>query len=149
MTTPFSPILRKLLDDGWQEIRYGAFVHLIGPILTRREGEALKFCFAVEDKHDNTYGRAHGGMILAFCDEAMGLTAHAARAGDKLVTLSFDCQFVGGALPGDVVTIQAEVVRNTTSLIFLRAVCTTGDRPVASCTGIWKAVRNGTSKAER
>lgn len=148
MTAPLSSSLRQLLDNGWRPIRPGAFVDLIGPFLTRDEGGAPAFCFVVEDKHDNTQARAHGGMILAFCDEAMGLTARATRPHDRMVTVSFDCQLVDGALPGEIVSIRGEIVRSAASLIFVRAVCMAETRPVANCSGIWKVVRNAAAQAE-
>jgi len=135
------PALSDLIADGWAPMRLGAFPTLIGPILRKYEGGRLTFCFRVENKHDNTQGRAHGGMIMAFCDEAMGHAAAETRPQDSLMTIGFECQFIGAALPGDVVTIETEVVRNTASLTFLRAICTAGDRPIASCSGIWKAAR--------
>lgn len=130
-----------LLADGWQPIRFSAFTQLIGPIYYRRDEDATRFCFRVAPKHDNTANRPHGGMIMAFCDEALGLTAHWARPGDRLLTVGFECQFIGASSVGELVVIETAVTRATASLMFMRGICRVDDRVIASCSGIWKAVR--------
>lgn len=133
--------IEDLLADGWQPIRPSAFPRLIGPILYRRDEGAMRFCFRVEHKHDNTHERAHGGMIMAFCDEALGLTARQAHPGRRLVTIGFECQFLDGGSIGDLVEIAPRITKATASLVFMRGDCMVGSRIVASCSGIWKLVR--------
>lgn len=136
------PADNDLTAAGWQPIRPSAFTSLIGPIYQRRTGDDIRFCFRVEPKHDNTHDRPHGGMLMSFCDEALGLKAHLARPGSTFVTIGFDCQFIDGSVFGDVVEIVPHVTRSTASLMFLRGDCTVNGRIIASSSGIWKAVRN-------
>ena len=133
--------VEDLLAAGWQPIRPSAFTQLIGPILCRRDEDAMRFCFRVARKHDNTHERAHGGMIMAFCDEALGLTARQAHPSGRLVTIGFECQFLDGGSIGDLVEIEPRITKATASLVFMRGDCTVGNRVVASCSGIWKRVR--------
>jgi acyl-coenzyme A thioesterase PaaI-like protein len=128
-----------LLADGWQPIRPGAFVNLIGPFYSRVRDGRTQFCFRVAAKHDNTQGRPHGGMIMAFLDEGMGWATHIARPDDRFFTVSFDCQFIGGSVEGDLVVADTAVVSSTRSLMFMRGECRVGDRLIASASGIWKA----------
>ena len=130
-----------LVAAGWRSIRPSAFSRLIGPIYHRRDGEAPRFCFRVDPKHDNSQGRPHGGMIMSFCDEALGLSAHWARPGSAFFTIGFECQFIDAARLGELVEITTHVTRATASLVFMRGDCTVDGRVIASCTGIWKAVR--------
>ncbi len=134
-----------LVAAGWKPIRPGAFNVLIGPILHHRDGDTVRFCFRVAPKHDNTGGRTHGGMIMAFCDEVLGLTAHMRRPDDRLFTIGFDCQFIDSSGVGDLVEIEPRVTRETSSLMFLRGDCMVGGRVIASCTGIWKISRRRTA----
>lgn len=134
------PAISDLIADGWQPIRPSAFTALIGPILQRHDGDGPRFCFRVAPKHDNTRDRPHGGMLMAFCDEALGLTAHLARPDAAFVTIGFDCQFIGASRVGEVVEIAPQVTKATASLVFLRGDCTVGGRVIASSSGIWKAV---------
>lgn len=135
-------VMAGLDADGWQPIRFSAFTSLIGPILTRRRGERSDFCFRVQPKHDNTEDRPHGGMIMAFADEAMGLAAQWSKPGLRMFTVSFDCQFIGPSLIGELVVAETEVVRATSTLVFMRCMVRVEDRVVAQCTGIWKVVKN-------
>lgn len=132
--------------QGWSRIRPSRFTTLIGPIWTITIDGRQRYAFVVEDKHDNTADRAHGGMIMAFCDEALGLHAHGSRPNDMLFTVGFDCQFVNGARMGDLVEIEPEIVNGGRSLVFIRGTCRAGERVIATCSGIWKragAAREG------
>ncbi len=130
-----------LTAAGWQPIRPSAFTRLIGPILHRFDGDQVRFCFRVDPKHDNTVDRPHGGMIMAFCDEALGLAAHIRRPGDRLLTIGFDCQFIDASSIGDLIEIAPQITRATPSLMFMRGECMVGGRVIASCSGIWKVFR--------
>lgn len=132
----------ELLAAGWQPVRPSAFTRLIGPIYQRRDGEAPRFCFRVDPRHDNTHDRPHGGMIMAFCDEALGLSAHRVRPGTSFFTIGFECQFTDASRVGEVVEIAPHLTKATASLIFMRGDCTVAGRVIASCSGIWKAVRS-------
>lgn len=125
---------------GWVRVRSTGFVDLIGPLWSNPEGGHHRCGFVVRGKHDNSAERAHGGMIMAFGDEAMGVTASATRPGIQLFTISFDCQFIGGAKLGDFVEIDCEIVRETKSLVFMRGTCFVGESVVATCGGVWKVL---------
>lgn len=126
--------------QGWARLRPSGFTSLIGPIWTKRDGTTYRCGFVVRDKHDNTALRAHGGMIMAFCDEALGVTASASRPDTQLFTISFECQFIDGAKTGEFVEVSCEIVKSTNSLVFMRGTCTVGTRVVATCGGVWKVL---------
>jgi len=127
-----------LETDGWSPMPASNFLSHVGPVWTKTDGDVRRFGFLVEPKHDNTQQRSHGGMIMTLCDDAMGKTAQAVRPGDLLFTATFDCQFMSGAKEGEFVEARCEVVKSTRSLVFMRAICTVGDRVAAACSGVWK-----------
>ena len=129
-----------LLADGWEPIRPGAFINLIGPFYQRIVDGRPQFCFRVGPKHDNTQGRPHGGMIMSFLDEALGWSTHIARPDDTFFTVGFDCQFIGGSVVGDLLVAETEVVSATRSRMFMRGDCRVDGRVIASATGIWKCL---------
>lgn len=129
-----------LQADGWVQGNASNFLRHVGPVWTRMQDGATRFGFLVEDRHDNTQQRAHGGMIMTLCDDAMGSCAQAARPGERLFTATFDCQFISGAGHGDFVEVHCEVVKSTRSLVFMRSTCVAGDRVVAACSGVWKVL---------
>ena len=130
---------RALLEaDGWVPVAASNFLSHVGPVWTKTDGDVRLFGFVVEAKHDNTQQRSHGGMIMTLCDDAMGNTAQAVRPGDRLFTATFDCQFISGAKEGEFVEAHCEVIKSTRSLVFVRSICTVGERVVAACSGVWK-----------
>lgn len=131
-----------LIANGWQLVRPSAFVNLIGPFYQRRDEGRIRFCFRVQPKHDNTQGRPHGGMILSFLDEALGLSAHFVRPQETFFTIGFDCQLIGGSVIGDLVVAETQVISATRTLMFIRGDCRVGDRVIASASGTWKRVAN-------
>lgn len=131
-----------LVADGWKQIRPGAFINLVGPFYMRMVEARPQFCFRVAPKHDNTQGRPHGGMVMSFLDEALGLSTHIARPDEAFFTVGFDCQFIGGSVIGDLVVAETEVINATKSLMFMRGLCRVEDRVIASASGIWKKVAN-------
>lgn len=125
---------------GWTPDRFSNFSKLVGPIWTIHDGEKHRFGFIVDDKHDNSQGRAHGGMIMTFCDHGMGMTAQLSRPDRTMFTVSFECQFIGGADTGAFVELDSQIIQATKSLMFMRGTCFTGDKILATCSGVWKLV---------
>ena len=51
------------------------FVHLVGPLLTRMDGDIKRYAFVAAQKHMSRFHRLHGGMLLFLADKAMAVTA--------------------------------------------------------------------------
>lgn len=132
-------------QHGWKRVRHSGFTALVGPIWKKVENGRPRFAFTVEGKHDNTVERAHGGMVMAFADEAMGLAVFHHKPDAHHLTVSFTTQFIDGARLDEFVEIAPEVVRVTRSLAFMEARVYVADRTIATCSGVWKTRRNGGS----
>jgi uncharacterized protein (TIGR00369 family) len=127
--------------DGWEAIvNHTAFGDLVGPIWRRPDGEPLRFGFVVAPKHLNRASILHGGMLMSLADQAMAMTARATSNAKRHATIELNIQFVDGAKLGEFVETEAEVVRATRSLVFMRATMYVGKRTVASTNGIWKII---------
>jgi uncharacterized protein (TIGR00369 family) len=133
--------------DGWERVRYSGFTRLVGPIWRKIENGRPRYGFTVEDKHDNTVQRAHGGMVMAFADEAMGLAVFHHKPESHHLTVSFTTQFIDAARIGEFVEIEPEVVRSTRSLAFMEGRVHAATRTIATCSGVWKTRRNEGSAA--
>ncbi|HHZ09630.1 MAG TPA: PaaI family thioesterase [Rhizobiales bacterium] len=125
-------------DRDWTPIRPSRFTGLIGEILASRKNGVNIYGIRVEDRHDNSTGRAHGGLIMAFCDEVMGLEAHDPSTKDIFFTVNFECQFVSGAMIGDFLEVTVERIEAGRSMVVMRGTCRSAGRVVATCTGVWK-----------
>lgn len=125
--------------DGWHLDPTGAFLTMVGPIWRRVADGETCYGFVAETKHSNQRGIVHGGMIMTFADYGVGMAA--ATPGEAFpVTVQIDVQFVSAAEIGDFVVSRNQLIRKTSSLLFVRGELTVGPRVIASVTGIWKKV---------
>ena len=117
------------------------FVALTGPVYHRGAKGAKDFAFQAGEKHGNLVGIVHGGMLVTFADRALSICAMDSADGAPCVTIEMNIQFVGAARIGDVVETTPEIVRKTSSLIFVRATLTSAEKPLAAISGIWKLLK--------
>ncbi|MEJ0026738.1 MAG: PaaI family thioesterase [Rhizomicrobium sp.] len=122
-----------------ENISRGGFNLHAGPIWRLpAEGEARRFALPVADKHMNSAGSVHGGLLMTFADIAMSQTARAVSGAPACSTVSLTCDFVGPGKPGDILEARVRVTRQTRTMVFLSADIVAGDRTVAVATGLWK-----------
>lgn len=82
----------------------------------------------------------HGGCYMTFADYC--LFAFAARELEApAVTVSFGCEFLAAAREGDLVVATGGVTRAAGSLIFLRGIMHTGDKPLFTFSGTIKRIK--------
>ena len=106
------------------------------PIWTQRAERTVALAVDVREPHCNSRGLAHGGLICALADNAMGLSAGAAARADGLevqgaLTVSLALDFVDAARPGDRLEIHPVVIRVGRTLAFVECRVTVGERAVA------------------
>jgi len=128
-------------DEGWKTLPPSPYTDLIGSILVKRRNGVNIYGFRVEEKHDNSTGRAHGGLIMSFCDEAMGFEAQDPDTNDVFFTVNFECQLISAARVGELLEMTVERTEAGRSLVVVRGTCRAGDRVVATCAGLWKRTR--------
>jgi acyl-coenzyme A thioesterase 13 len=72
------------IPEGWREIpRASPFNTLVGPLYERRAGKNLSLGLHIEEKHTNSRGLCHGGVLATLADLALGyaIQAHTEDAG--------------------------------------------------------------------
>ena len=129
------------VPDGYElsPVLDGNFGQSLGPLYRRAGGGG--FAFRVGPEHRNGRGMTHGGVLMTIADQTLGLTVQQAIEGGPAVTVTLNCDFVDGALPGDLIEIVAEVTRVTRSLVFVKGVLSSGGRPILTAAGIWKRMK--------
>ncbi|MET0258691.1 MAG: PaaI family thioesterase [Methylobacterium sp.] len=127
--------------EGWTAFEDPGFIALTGPVYHRTDDGMKHFAFRAEEKHGNLVGIVHGGMLVTFADRALSIAVSDA-ADAKCVTVEMSVQFVGAAKIGDVVETTPEIVRATSSLVFVRGTLTGGGKPLVSVSGIWKLLKD-------
>lgn len=118
----------------------GAFGTGVGPLFIRMDGTG--FAFRVEARHCNAREVVHGGMLMTFADQVLGLTVQRAVETVNVATISLHCDLVSSAIPGDLVEGEAVVTRITRSVVFVRGSLRCGDRPVMTASGVWKRLKS-------
>lgn len=117
----------------------GPFTEPLGPLFIRDDGSG--FAFRATMRHCNARGVVHGGMLMTFADQALGLTVQRALGSLDVATVSLNCDLVAGAVPGDLIEGEAEVTRISRSIVFVRGTLRCGERILMNASGLWKRLR--------
>ena len=134
-----------LTDDpdlpGWRRWRVtddSRFHATFGAIHVRNTSDRVARVRMVPERHhSNSKHSLHGGVLLAFVDQALFVGARALGMLDAeaAVTLDLSAQFIGTTTIGRPIEAEVEVLRETGRLLFLRGLVVQGDATLASFTG--------------
>ena len=107
------------------------------PIYAQLQPQAFALAVRVRRQHCNGRGFAHGGLIAALADNAMGLSA-AVVAGEVggqrprgAVTTNLALDFIDSAAIGDWLVVQPTVLKVGRTLAFVECRVLCGDRLIA------------------
>jgi acyl-coenzyme A thioesterase 13 len=118
--------------------RSSPFLDLIGPLWTRTGEGGQEFGFVLEERHCNSRGTVHGGVLCTLVDVTLGYTtAFSTDPPTRLTTANMSVDFVGSAVPGDLVVARAEITRIGRRLAFASASVDVEDRPVVRASGVF------------
>ncbi|CAA9213625.1 MAG: hypothetical protein AVDCRST_MAG27-15 [uncultured Craurococcus sp.] len=133
-----APTLFDPASAGWKAMRPEGYPALIGPFWYKREEGGFRYGFPAEARHLNLGGVVHGGMLMSFADDVLGMTVWEAAGRKPCTTVQLSTQFISPARAGEFVEGRAEVLRSTRSVVFVRGLVMVGDRTVIHADGIWK-----------
>lgn len=126
---------------GWRTWTHDAFEAHNGPFWHRVEDDGSVRCaFRVENRHLNGAKNVHGGCLMAFADYCLFAIAAPVLHGPG-VTTSFGCEFLDAAREGELIEGTGEIMRAGASMIFLRGVLKSGERPLFTFSGTIKRAR--------
>lgn len=128
--------------QGWkQRSGQGPFTQLVGPVWVQRQPDGSSaYGLLAEERHTNSRGVVHGGMLMTFADHMLGWLVWDLVERRPCATVSLNNQFTAAVKPGDFVAMRGRVVRQTRSLIFVQGEAKVGDRTVLAAEGIWKVL---------
>jgi acyl-coenzyme A thioesterase PaaI-like protein len=119
----------------------GGFAELIGPLFIRQSDGGPRFAFRAEVKHANARGVVHGGRLMTFADQALGLTIQRTLNTVDVATASLTCNLAASARPGDLVEGTATITRITGRMIFVKGTISCGDTVLMDASGIWVRIK--------
>ena len=126
---------------GWRTWSRDNFETLTGPFWHRMEADGrIRCAFRVEKKHLNGSGNVHGGCFMSFADYCLFATAAPVLQGPG-VTVSFACEFLDAGREGELVEGFGEITRAGASMVFLRGMLKSGERPLFTFSGTLKRVK--------
>ena len=110
---------------------------LLGLEVVSAEGGRSQVRLVVAERHLRDGGIAHGGVLSTLLDAAIGFAARSlVTAGPDLVTVQLSVNFLRTTVPGDVLTVSAEVQHpGRRSVVARGEIRTEGGRLIAIGTG--------------
>lgn len=121
----------------WRDIKTDGFNGLVGPIRFAEAGENdFRVALQLDERHMNSVGVCHGGLLMSVGDTGMGTSAYTA-AGSAVATIDFECDFLAAAKLGQMLHGQCKVARSARELIFMEGELFADDRRVLRMSGIW------------
>jgi acyl-coenzyme A thioesterase PaaI-like protein len=119
------------------------------PLYSKVENGAILLALRIRNAHCNSRGFAHGGLISALADNAMGLSLsetlgerHKERP-SGLVTISLSLDFLGSARVDQWLEFVPRVLRAGGSLGFVDCLVRADDQPIARGNATFRIFRGG------
>lgn len=126
---------------GWYHWEpFDDFEEHAGPFYCRPEGAGILCGFVPEAKNRNGGGNIHGGSLMTFADYALFMIAGGMESSVHGVTVTMNCEFVGAAEAGRMLTARGEVVRAGFSMVFVRGMIDDDGRNVLAFSGTIKRI---------
>jgi acyl-coenzyme A thioesterase PaaI-like protein len=119
------------------------------PLYSKVEDGAILLALRIRKAHCNSRGFAHGGLISALADNAMGLSLHETlrRTQQKepsgLVTISLSLDFLGAGKVDQWLEVVPRVLRAGGNLGFVDCLVRADDQPIARGNATFRIFRAG------
>jgi uncharacterized protein (TIGR00369 family) len=113
--------LQNLIGKSSNDYGLGAVSRWINGRLLEAEEGHLKFEFRVDETWLNPSKTFHGGMAATLIDDVMGTTIYSLGSEYFYSTINLNLDFLSFALAGDIIHVEAKVVRKGVSVINIEA----------------------------
>lgn len=95
---------------------------------------AMTVEFVVREDFTNPVGMLHGGVVSAMMDDTVGMLVFSLGREFAYTSINLNCDFLNGSRIGDVVTVQAQVVRAGKNVVHCECRTTNQDgKLIAKC----------------
>ena len=121
--------------------RSSPYIDMVGPLYYKLTEEGLQVAFRAEEKHCNSRGFVHGGMLSTAADIALGYGAGDFPNGNRaMVTTSITIDFAGSAQLGDWVVFKTDVQKVGRMAAFANTYAHVGDKRIVRASGIFSVL---------
>jgi uncharacterized protein (TIGR00369 family) len=113
------------------------------PIYSKQTPDAIILGLRLAKPHTNGRGFAHGGLIAALADKAMGHSCgHKMRGGAySLVTVSMAIDFISSGQIGQWLAVETDVIKTGSTLCFAQSLIKADDAVIARANATFRVVR--------
>ena len=120
---------RSPLTDPWE------------PIYSRQTPDAIILGLRLSTPHTNARGFAHGGLIAALADKAMGHSCgYKMRGVHSLVTVSMSIDFISSGQIGQWLAVETDVIKTGSTICFARSLIKADDVVIARANATFRVV---------
>jgi uncharacterized protein (TIGR00369 family) len=121
--------------------RTSPYLDLVGPLYQHGDDSSL-VGLQTDERHTNSRGVVHAGLLVAIVDTVMGHSAErAVSTGSRVVTVSLTTDFIGAARGGEWIHGQATVQRCGRRLAFTSFTFHVDDRLILTASGVFAVTR--------
>ncbi len=129
------PSAYYILDpDDHYEMNTGPFYSPVEP------ADDPRFVLLVEEKHCNSGGVVHGGLLMAMADLTLCAAAREGLPDERAITVQLDAQFISAGKVGNFLVARAEIVRRGGRIVFVRGEIAAGDETLLTCSAVTRRV---------
>jgi uncharacterized protein (TIGR00369 family) len=139
MTTLATPPAQDV-PEGFRLVELNsAFVSLVGPLYAKWADERLLVGFRAEERHGNTMGTCHGGMLAGLADMVMPLGVLYQMKGERRFTptVSITIDYLAPGRIGQWIQGEVEILRESRRLIFCQGLIRADGVPAARFSGVY------------
>ena len=125
---------------GFTALRRGssAFLSSLGTLYGKGEGREIVIAMRIDERHLNTRGVAHGGMLVTLADSALGIVISLSQqTAQPFATVNLSADFADAARAGDWVEARVDVQKIGKRLAFASCHLSVGDRRILRASGIF------------
>jgi acyl-coenzyme A thioesterase 13 len=131
------------IPEGFKQLQRGSsrFLSSIGPLYAKGEGKGTVIGLRIEERHLNTRGVAHGGMLVTLADCALGILIATLRSPPyPMATVNLSADFADVARLGDWVEARVDVQKMGKRLAFASCHLQVGEKRILRASGIFAEV---------
>jgi uncharacterized protein (TIGR00369 family) len=127
------------VPQGFEALRRGnsPFLSSLGTLYAKDEGSGVVIGLRIEEKHLNTRGVAHGGMLVTLADSAMGIVIAMSRTPHPMVTVNLTADFADAARAGDWAEARVDIQKIGKRLAFASCQLWVGQKRILRASGIF------------
>ncbi len=127
--------------------RTSPFNSLVGPLYTKGGGTERRIGLRAAEKHCNSRGIVHGGLLATLADLSLGYTiAFLSDPPRSAVTVSLTIDYAGSAKVGDWIEVRTDVQKSSGRLTFASCYIHVGDTRIVRASAVFAA--SGERRAE-